>query len=205
MRQLLLEEVRRTVKTAFPDVPDEVIERLGLDPPRDPEHGDFATNAAFLLKDSVKDNPRRIAEALVAGMSGAESLTEAEVAGPGFINFRVRPAGIQRFLRQLGSPAVRAGMMRDAAFAAETGKMQIEFVSANPTGPMNVVSARAAAFGDACVRLLRATGVDVAAEFYVNAAGNQAELFGDSLRTRFLQAAGRSVELAEDAYRGDYV
>lgn len=205
MRQLLLEEVRRTVKTAFPEVEDEVIERMSLDPPRDPDHGDFATNAAFLLKDVLRDNPRRIAEALVQGLSGDESITDAEVAGPGFINFRVRPRGIHAFLQRLADPTARAALTQAPELAASIGRIQIEFVSANPTGPMNVVSARAAAFGDACIRLLRACGVDARSEFYVNDAGNQAEIFGRTIRTRFLQAAGRTEELAEDAYQGEYV
>lgn len=205
MRQLLLEEVLRAVKTTFPEVGDDILGRVSLDPPRDPSHGDFATNAAFLIKDVVHESPRKIAEALVARIAGEESITEAEVAGPGFINFRVRPAGIQEFLRRLASADERGEMMADPELAAELGRLQIEFVSANPTGPMNVVSARAAAFGDSCIRLLRATGVEAFAEYYVNDEGNQAEIFGDSLRVRLLQAVGRDAELAEDAYRGEYV
>ena len=205
MRQLLLEEVRRSVKTAFPDVAEDVIDRMSLEAPRDPEHGDFATNAAFLLKDVVRDNPRKIAEALVETLAGDASITDAEVAGPGFINFRVRQSGMHAFLRRLADAGERAGMMRAPELATELGRIQIEFVSANPTGPMNVVSARAAAFGDACIRMLRAAGVDAHAEFYVNDEGNQAQIFGESLKTRLLQAAGRDVELAEDAYRGEYV
>jgi len=204
MRQLLLDEVRRSVKTAYPEVADELIESLTLDPPRDPSHGDFSSNAAFLLKDVLRDNPRRIAERLVEGL-GESRVGDAEVAGPGFINFRIREEGIRSFLATLGDPDARRRMLRDDAHAASVGLVQIEFVSANPTGPMNVVSARAAAFGDALVRLLRAIGADVRSEFYVNDVGNQARIFGRSLRARFLQAAGRPAELDEDAYRGEYV
>jgi arginyl-tRNA synthetase len=203
VRQLLLEEVRRSVRSAFPSVKEEVLERVTLDSPRDPAHGDFATNAAFLLKDHVRQSPRRIAEALVAGIPSA--LTDVEVAGPGFINFRVRPEGVHAFLRRLADAATRAELLRDPALAREMGRVQIEFVSANPTGPLNVVSARAAAYGDACMRLLRATGVRASSEYYVNDEGTQARLFGESLRARFLQAAGRDAAVPEDGYRGAYV
>jgi arginyl-tRNA synthetase len=205
MRDALLDEVRRSVKNAFPDVGDDLIFGLTLDAPRDPSHGDYSSNVAFLLKDLVRDNPRKIAERLVQSLRDEESIGDAEVAGPGFINFRIRPLGVQRFLRTLADPASRRAMMADPEFAARMGLFQVEFVSANPTGPMNVVSARAAAFGDGCVRLLRTIGVDVRSEFYVNDEGNQTRIFGDSLRVRFLQAAGRDAELAEDAYRGDYI
>ncbi len=203
MRELLLDEVRKSVRSAFPDVDAAVLDRMTLDAPRDPSHGDFATNAAFLLKDIVRDNPRRIAERLIASLSA--SWAQAEVAGPGFINFRVRPEGMHAFLERLARPGERAAILQDPAMARELGRMQIEFVSANPTGPLNVVSARAAAYGDACIRLLRAAGVDARAEYYVNDEGNQARLFGESLRTRFLQQCGRDAALAEDAYRGEYV
>ena len=205
MRDLLLDEVRRSVKTAFPEVGDDLLGRLTLEAPRDPSHGDFASNAAFLIKDIVRDNPRSIAEALVKELSGEDSVTDAEVAGPGFINFRVRPRGIHAFLEKLADPAARSALLRNPAYAERLGRLQIEFVSANPTGPMNVVSARAAAFGDACIRLQRAVGAQVEAEFYVNDEGNQARIFGDSLRARFLQAAGREAELEEDSYRGEYL
>ncbi|MGH2569834.1 MAG: arginine--tRNA ligase, partial [bacterium] len=86
MRQLLLDEVRRSVRTAYPAVGDDLIDRLTLDPPRDPSHGDFSSNAAFLLKDVLRDSPRRIAERLVESLES--EVGDAEVAGPGFINFR---------------------------------------------------------------------------------------------------------------------
>jgi arginyl-tRNA synthetase len=205
MRDLLLEEVRRSVRTAFPEVGEDVLGRLTLEAPRDPSHGDFASNAAFLIKDIVRRNPRQIAEALVKELSGESSVSEAEVAGPGFINFRIRPRGIHSFLERLADPAARTALLHDPDYAAALGRLQIEFVSANPTGPMNVVSARAAAFGDACIRLQRAVGARAEAEFYVNDEGNQAQLFGESLRARFLEAAGRPLELGEESYRGEYV
>jgi arginyl-tRNA synthetase len=203
MRELLLDEIRRSVRSAYPGVDSDVLDRFTLDPPRDPTHGDFATNAAFLLKDVVRESPRRIAEALVGKLSGG--LSDAEVAGPGFINFRIRPQGVHAFLRRLANAKDRGALLADPDLARELGLTQIEFVSANPTGPMNVVSARAAAYGDACVRLLRAAGCDVRAEYYVNDEGNQAKLFGASLEARFLQAAGVEAELPEDGYRGEYV
>ncbi|MCA9752386.1 MAG: hypothetical protein KC591_09360, partial [Gemmatimonadetes bacterium] len=205
MRELLLEEVKRSVKSAYPEIGEDLLGRLTLEAPRDPSHGDFASNAAFLLKDLVRDNPRKIAEALVAQLAGETAVSDAEVAGPGFINFKIRPRGIQTFLRQLADLERRRALLQDPEWARHIGKFQIEFVSANPTGPMNVVSARSAAFGDACVRLQRAVGVDVHAEYYVNDEGNQAQLFGESLRARFLEAAGEKSEFPEEGYRGEYV
>jgi arginyl-tRNA synthetase len=205
MRDLLLEEVRESVRTAFPAVAPDLVDRVTLENPRDPSHGDFSSNIAFLLKDVLHENPRKIAEKIVARLGERESLGEAEVAGPGFINLRVRPGGMHAFLARLADPEARAAMLRDEATARRMGLMQIEFVSANPTGPMNVVSARAAAYGDSCVRLLRAVGVDARSEYYVNDEGNQARIFGESLRARFLEAAGAPVEFPADGYRGEYV
>jgi arginyl-tRNA synthetase len=205
MRELLLDEVRKSVRTAFPDVGADLVERVTLENPRDPTHGDFSSNIAFLLKDVIGENPRRIAEKIVASFPGEQALGDASVAGPGFINLRVRPDGVRAFLVRLADAKQRAAMLRDDAAARRVGLLQIEFVSANPTGPMNVVSARAAAHGDACIRLLRSAGVDAKSEYYVNDEGNQAQLFGESLRARFLQAAGLPAELPEDGYRGEYV
>lgn len=205
MREILLDEIRKSVRTAFPEVDADLMERVALENPRDPSHGDFSSNIAFLLKDPLRQNPRAIAERIVAAMAREDAIGEAEVAGPGFINLRVRARGMRSFLERLASPESRTALLRDDDFARKTGRVQIEFVSANPTGPMNVVSARAAAYGDACVRLLRAIGVSASSEYYVNDEGNQARIFGTSLRVRFLQAAGRDVALPEDAYRGEYV
>src|SRR5512145_1930444 len=106
MRQLLLDEVKRSVRAAFPQVGDDLLERLSLDPPRDPSHGDFATNAAFLLKAHVQQDPRRIAETVVKGLPA--TWTDVEIAGAGFINFRVRPEGMHAFLAKLSRPESRA-------------------------------------------------------------------------------------------------
>ena len=205
MREILLDEVKKSVRTAFPNVGADVVDRVTLESPRDPSHGDFSSNIAFLLKDILRDQPRSIAEKIVETLEREASLGEAEVAGPGFINLRVRPQGMRKFLESLATAEGRAALLRDREFAEKTGKLQIEFVSANPTGPLNVVSARAAAYGDASIRLLRAIGVDAHSEYYVNDEGNQAKIFGESLRARFLQAAGKDVEIPEDAYRGEYV
>ncbi|HET9888004.1 MAG TPA: arginine--tRNA ligase [bacterium] len=205
MRELLLDEVKKSVRTAFPGVGAEVVDRVTLESPRDPSHGDFSSNIAFLLKDIVREAPRSIAEKIVEQLTREASIGAAEVAGPGFINLRVRPQGMLKFLEKLATAQGRAELLRDRELAQKTGKMQVEFVSANPTGPLNVVSARAAAYGDASIRLLRAVGVDAYSEYYVNDEGNQARIFGESLKVRFLQAAGKKVELPEDAYRGAYV
>lgn len=177
--------------------------RVEIEVPREQGHGDWATAAALVLAKSAKRPPREVAAALVAAFEpDAGVLDRIEIAGPGFLNFHLSAAWLQGTLRDvLGSPDT----------FGETGagggeRVLIEYVSANPTGPLNVVSARAASVGDALVRLLRAAGYAADGEFYVNDWGNQAELFGASVRTRFAEARGLAAPaIPEEGYLGAYV
>jgi arginyl-tRNA synthetase len=176
--------------------------RLELSVPRESAHGDWTTNLALLIAKELGRPPRAVAEALAAAFPRDPALFSAvEVAGPGFLNFRYGP----EFLERLPARVAAAG----GAFGASAGgagtRVLVEYVSANPTGPLNVVSARAAAVGAALVRLLRATGHDAAGEFYVNDAGRQVDLLGESLAARFAERAGLERPFPEDGYRGDYV
>lgn len=173
-----------------------------LDVPRDRRHGDYSTNIALVLaKRSSRSSPE-LAREIVSRLATRQDLpAEPAVAGPGFINFRLRDAGSVGALRELlgrGADPGRAPVRR-------TSRIQVEFVSANPTGPLNVVSARAAAYGSTLARLLRAAGHEVDCEFYVNDAGRQVDLLGGSVRARFVERLGGEEPLPEDGYQGDYV
>ena len=178
------------------------LERLELAIPRERAHGDWSTNLALGLAREAKRPPRALAEAIAAhfplegGPFGA-----VEVAGPGFLNFRYRDAWLAALPERILADGERFGTSR----LGEPGAVLVEYVSANPTGPMNIVSARAAAVGSALVRLLAATGQRAASEFYVNDAGNQVELLGESLAARFAERVGRARAFPEEGYRGEYV
>ncbi|HLQ67618.1 MAG TPA: hypothetical protein VK123_10355, partial [Candidatus Limnocylindrales bacterium] len=171
--------------------------------PREESHGDWATAVALSLAKSARRPPREVAAAIVAALDVEPGvLDKVELAGPGFINFRLSPAWLRETIRHiLNDP--------DSYGATDSGageRILVEYVSANPTGPLNIVSARAASFGDALVRILNAAGYVADGEFYVNDAGNQAELFGASVRTRFLEGRGRPAPpIPEEGYAGAYV
>ena len=176
--------------------------RLELAIPRESAHGDWTTNLALLIAREAKRPPRAVAEALAAAFPLDPALfAGVEVAGPGFVNFRYSRAFLDRL----------PGLIQDAgaAFGTSAGgageRVLVEYVSANPTGPLNIVSARAAAVGATLVRLLRATGHDAAGEFYVNDAGRQVDLLGESVAARFAESAGLERAFPADGYEGDYV
>ena len=185
-------------------------ERLSLDPsdlpepaferPRNREHGDWATNVA-LVAASGKGNPRPIAQAIADSIPATDLIESVEVAGPGFLNFRLSAAWLHGVVRRAADPA--SGFGRSAEGRGE--KVNVEYVSANPTGPINVVSGRHAAVGDAIAALLEATGHEVTREYYFNDAGRQMLLFGASVAARYLQHFGHDSEVPEDGYHGDNI
>jgi arginyl-tRNA synthetase len=170
--------------------------------PRDPAHGDWTTNLAMLLARELKRPPRPLAEALAAAFPrDPEVFERVDVAGAGFVNFTYAEA----FLRRLPERVVEAGPTFGHSAAADGTRVLVEYVSANPTGPLNVVNARAAAVGATLVRLLRATGHDAEGEFYVNDAGAQVDLLGASLAARFAQRLGVDRAVPEGGYQGEYL
>jgi arginyl-tRNA synthetase len=177
-------------------------ERAEVTPPRDPSHGDAATSVALALAKEVGRNPRELAAEIVKALDlDPEIIQGAEIAGPGFINFRFAPAWYGGILRD----AVRQGDAYGRAASGHGKKIQVEFVSANPTGPLNVVNARAAAVGDSIARILEATGAAVEREYYVNDAGQQIEKFALSVEARFREVIGEAWEIPEGGYHGEYV
>ena len=176
--------------------------RLELAIPRESAHGDWTTNLALLVGKEVGRPPRRVAEALAAAFPrDPELFASVEVAGPGFLNFRYSDA----FLDRLPGLILREGGGYGSSQGGAGVRVLVEYVSANPTGPLNVVSARAAAVGATLVRLLRATGHDAAGEFYVNDAGRQVDLLGESVAARFAETVGLERAFPEGGYEGDYV
>ena len=180
----------------------ERVARLELAVPRDPGHGDWTTNLALLLAKDARQSPRALAEALLRAFPRDPGLfASVEVAGPGFLNFRYAAA----FLEALPARIVREGPRFGASDGGAGRRVLVEYVSANPTGPLNVVSARAAAVGATLVRLLEATGHEAAGEFYVTAAGAQVEWFGASVAARFAERVGVARPFPEQGYQGGYV
>jgi len=170
--------------------------------PRDPAHGDWTTNLAMLLARELKQPPRALAGTLAAAFPRDPELFErVDVAGAGFVNFTYA----EPFLRALPSRVLEAGARFGHVEGARGERILVEYVSANPTGPLNVVSARAAAVGATLVRLLRAAGHDAQGEFYVNDAGRQVDLLGASLAARFAARIGRGLALPEGGYQGAYL
>lgn len=176
--------------------------RVILEKPRDAAHGDAATNAALVHARAAQLPPRPLAERLLAQMElDSQIIAAASVAGPGFINFTFAPAYLHSIVRS----ALERGLEFGNSDELSGTRVLIEFVSANPSGPLNVVSARAAAVGDTLVRMFRARGAECQAEFYVNDAGNQIRLLGESVHAHLKTLAGEPTALPEGGYHGEYL
>ena len=191
-------EALRTAGTLPADAttPDFVIER-----PRDASHGDFSSNAAMTLAKAARSNPRQLAQALVDALPPDPAIAKVDIAGPGFINFHLAPAawhGVVRAVHQAGD-----GYGRNRSGAEQT--VGVEYVSANPTGPLHVGHGRAAAIGDSIARVLAANGWNVVREFYYNDAGVQIENLAKSTKARIDGHAPGDADWPADAYNGDYI
>ncbi|PXW56899.1 arginine--tRNA ligase [Methylobacterium sp. B4] len=176
------------------------LSRVLVEPPRDPSHGDLATNAALVLAKEAKQNPKALGEVLAEELRADPRITEASVAGPGFINLRLAPGVFHEVIRA----ALREG---DAYGRGNMpgGPVNIEYVSANPTGPMHVGHGRGAVFGDALANLLAAAGRPVTREYYINDAGAQVDVLARSAYLRYREALGETITIPEGLYPGDYL
>ncbi len=173
-----------------------------LEPPRDAAHGDLATNVALQLSKRLNQKPRDLAQALVDRLDlPSDVVSKIEIAGPGFINFWVSDTALNRVLHRILDEGYRYGRSDIGAGV----RVNVEFVSANPTGPLHVGHGRGAALGDAIASLLEAVGYEVCREFYVNDAGTQIDLLAQSLWARVQQVVGREVEVPEGGYHGAYL
>jgi arginyl-tRNA synthetase len=182
--------------------------RFVVEPPRDPAHGDLATNAAMVYAKEAKAafaNPRQLATELAAILADDPDVAQAEVAGPGFLNIRLKPEVWGRVLRAALTEGAAFGRAERAVPAA-TRKINIEYVSANPTGPMHVGHCRGAVFGDALANLLAFSGFDVTREYYINDAGAQIDVLARSAFLRYREATGEEIgAIPEGLYPGDYL
>ncbi len=169
--------------------------------PREETHGDYATNVAMVLAKAARRPPRQVAELIRQHFPLIPEIERVEVAGPGFLNVFLAPAWCRKALKEI----LKAGKAYGRSGQGKRRRVQIEFVSANPTGPLVVVNARAAAIGDSLGRILAAQGYRVFREYYVNDAGNQVQRLARSLEIRIRQQLGQKVDLPEDAYPGEYL
>ena len=170
---------------------------ISLEVPPQKEFGDYATNFAMQSAKAARSNPRSIAQAIVDRLN-EPWLDKAVIAGPGFINFYLKSDVIYQELAAI----LAVGDSFGQTDAGQAERIQVEFVSANPTGPLHVGHGRGAAFGSALVNLLKAAGYQVEAEFYINDAGNQIDNLAASVNARYLELLGQTVQFPEDGYHG---
>lgn len=198
----LYEAIENAVKSAIEngDLPQADIPKFIIEKPADKKNGDFSSNIAMAGARTFHGAPRMIAEAIVKNFSlDGGYIDRCEIAGPGFINFYLSDKYYSDVLKDI----VASGDSYGRSDYGEGKRILVEFVSANPTGPMHIGNARGGAIGDCLASVLDAAGYDVQREFYINDAGNQIEKFATSLEVRYLQECGKDVELPEDAYHGE--
>ena len=177
------------------------LSRVVVEPPRDTAHGDMATNAAMVLAKEARSKPRDLAETIAAKLRADDLIASADVAGPGFINLSLKPIAWSDALRTV----LREGDRYGQSVSGASEKVNVEYVSANPTGPMHVGHCRGAVFGDALASLLNFAGYDVTREYYINDAGAQVDVLARSAYLRYREALGETIEIPEGLYPGDYL
>ncbi len=205
LKQQLAASIQRAIGAAVGkgELQLESVPDVQLEVPRERAHGDFATNAALALAGSAGIPPRTIAERIVAELNlDSGSIVDAvEIAGPGFINFRLKPGWLEDVVRAV----LEEGEAYGNSNYGQGQKVLLEFVSANPTGPLVIANARAAAVGDSLCRIMNAAGYEAASEYYINDAGNQVLNLGKAMEVRCWQLLGEERELPPEAYPGEYV
>ncbi|MCS2610931.1 arginine--tRNA ligase [Halomonas dongshanensis] len=182
-------------------LPSDANPTIKVDPTKDKAHGDYATNLALMLAKPAGMNPRALAEALVAALPASDAIQKTDIAGPGFINFFAAADAAAQIVAQI----LDSGDAFGRSLIGKGEKVQVEFVSANPTGPLHVGHGRGAAIGDCLCRLLEATGFDVTREFYYNDAGAQISNLARSVQARAKGLGPDDDSWPEDGYRGDYI
>ncbi len=184
------------------DLPSAEFSEIEVEVPKIESHGDFSTNIAMIMASALKMPPRKIATAITKNLiDQKEMLANTEIAGPGFINFFLKASSWHPILRKIHAEDSRYG----AADLGKGKKIQVEFVSANPTGPLHVGHGRGAAVGDSVANILRFCGYDVETEYYINDSGRQIETLGRSVFLRYKELYGMDVQFPQDYYQGDYI
>ncbi len=189
-------DVRRKQQVELPETPEFAIERT-----RQKEHGDFATNAALVLCKQLGMKPRELAQAIVDHLPPSRHVEAVSIAGPGFINFTLSKSCLLGTLKRV----LERGAEYGSAEVDENEHITVEFVSANPTGPLHVGHGRGAAFGASLTNILEASGLKVQREFYVNDYGRQMDILAASVWLRYLELTGNPVRFPDNGYKGDYV
>ncbi len=193
------EKIEKIIRNAIKIDPSE---KITIEVPGRPEHGHFATNIAMALASKKRMPPRKIAEHIVSNIQDKEGIIEkVEIAGPGFINFWIKDEAWYKSLKLILDKRENYGRQD----IGKGKKVMVEFVSANPTGPLHIGHARGAAVGDTLCRIMEFTGFDVTREFYINDAGNQIRLLGESIYSRFRQFSDPEYPFPENGYHGEYV
>ncbi|MDE0096511.1 MAG: arginine--tRNA ligase [Gammaproteobacteria bacterium] len=203
MKQRIASLVARSVEALRGTVslPDGAEDRIQVDRTRDPAHGDYASNIALVLAKAAGMKPRDLAQRVVEGLPDCTLVEKVDIAGPGFINFTVTRDAWLDLIGQVRSLGGHYGHSE----AGAGGRVMVEFVSANPTGPLHVGHGRGAAYGDSLVRVLRAAGYDARSEYYINDAGRQMDILALSVWLRYLELQGEETRFPTGGYRGDYV
>ena len=190
-------DVLDALRGIVPDLPDDIAARVEVTPAREPAHGDMATNAALVAAKPARQPPAKLAAALVAALQARPGITEAVAAGPGFVNLRLDPAAFRALLPSI----LRAGEAYGDSNTGAGTRINVEYVSANPTGPMHIGHCRGAVVGDALANLLAKAGYGVTKEYYINDAGAQVTALAWAAYWRYLQAIG--TPLSEEDYSNE--
>ncbi|MBN2438684.1 MAG: arginine--tRNA ligase [Deltaproteobacteria bacterium] len=204
MKQLLVGLLEKSIQSGMDArlLPAAALPRIEVDLTKDPAHGDYASNIAMILAAQAKKNPREIARILSEGIEDRNGVLEkVEIAGPGFLNFFIREGALTALLATVERQGDRYGFSN----LGQGRRTQVEFVSANPTGPLHIGHARGAVVGDVMANILAAVGYRVFREYYINDAGNQIHNLGKSVLLRYRELLGETVEFPEGCYRGDYI
>jgi arginyl-tRNA synthetase len=204
MKEQLRLAIRAALEQCYSDdtlTSGELPDEIQLEVPKNADHGDYSTNLAMVLAKTERKAPRKIAETLVDALQGNPLCDRIEIAGPGFINFRLAAGCWYAVLDRITEQGAEYGR---STVGAGT-KIQVEFVSANPTGPLHIGHGRGAVVGDAVAAVLQAAGFDVQREYYINDAGNQIQTLGRSILLRLRELQGESIEFPEDGYQAAYV
>lgn len=198
---LFAARVSNALSVLYPEVGADLLARIVVEPPRDSAHGDLSTNAAMVVAKPLGKNPREVATTLAEHFGKDPDVTAVEVAGPGFINFRLATPIWHQVLRSIAQQGDDYG--RSTLGQGEA--VNIEYVSANPTGPMHVGHTRGAVFGDTLAALMAYSGYEVAREYYINDAGSQIDTLARSTFLRYREALGETIEIPPGFYPGDYL
>jgi arginyl-tRNA synthetase len=203
----LKDQLKKLIQQSLVDLiangslPEIDLPEIQIDRTKDKAHGDFACNVAMMLARSAKINPRQIATFIVEALSNVNFITKVDIAGPGFINFTLSADSAQQIVKDILVSGDQFGRSK----IGEGKSVQVEFVSANPTGPLHVGHGRGAAYGSVVSSLLAATGFDVHREYYVNDAGRQMDILATSVWLRYLEACGEEFTFPSNGYKGNYV